>query len=175
MLRSSDAVVVEITRWPFGTATGLPSIDRTMCGVRRIPPLAIASYTVAIWIGVTDSPWPNGSVYIDVPEYCDGARIVPACSPGSWTPVRLPRPNRCTHALKRSAPSRWPIRAAPMLLDWARIPAVVSVSLPWGSASRIVDVYGCSADGISNGVLGLIKPSCRAPATVIGLNVEPGS
>ena len=57
-------------RCPAGVSVGLPPIDLTMCAGRRIPPLAIAAYAVAIWIGVTDSPWPIGRLPIDEPEYC---------------------------------------------------------------------------------------------------------
>src|ERR1700751_2194703 len=67
------------------------------------------------------------------------------------------------------------MRSAPMLLETRRIPAVVRGSYPWDSASRIVLPWTDSCGGMANDVLGVIRPSCSAPATVIALNVEPGS
>src|SRR6185437_16815884 len=56
MLRTEAAVLAEMIRWPAGSGWDLPPIDCTMWGERRMPPLAMAEYAVAIWIGVTDSP-----------------------------------------------------------------------------------------------------------------------
>ena len=81
---------------PAGIFVGLPPIASTMCGGRRMPPLAIAEYAVAIWIGVTDSPWPIGRLPIEDPEYCEECRTMPRSSPGRSTPVRAPKPKRCT-------------------------------------------------------------------------------
>ena len=90
--------------------------------------MAIAAYAATICIGVTDSPWPNGRLYIEVPEYFEGGRMIPPSSPGRSTPVGDPKPNRCTQSLNCVGPSRAPISSAPMLLETFRIPAVVSVS-----------------------------------------------
>ena len=38
-----------------------------------MPPLAIAAYSSAIWIGVTLMPWPIGRLPIEEPEYFDRA------------------------------------------------------------------------------------------------------
>ena len=62
-----------------------------------------------------------------------------------------------------------------MLLETLRIWATDSVSWPWDSASLIRRSATCSTDGMFNCVAGLTTPSCTAPATVIALNVEPGS
>ncbi len=96
MSRTEAAVLAEMIRWPAGSGSALPPIDWTMCGGRRIPPLAIAEYAVAIWIGVTDSPWPIGRLPIEDPEYCDGLSTMPVCSPGRSDPVVEPNPNRWT-------------------------------------------------------------------------------
>ena len=64
-----------------------------MWGERRIPPLAIAEYAVAIWIGVTDSPWPMGRLPIEEPEYWAAGSTIPVCSPGMSEPVVEPNPN----------------------------------------------------------------------------------
>ena len=61
-----------------------------------MPPLAIAEYAVAIWIGVTSSPWPIGRFAIEDPEYLSNGSATPVSSPGSSTPVRAPKPKRCT-------------------------------------------------------------------------------
>src|ERR1700761_6098295 len=90
MSLTSDAVLVEMMRCPAGIFWALPPMDWTMCGERRMPPLAIAEYAVAIWIGVTDSPWPIGRLPIDDPEYCDTCLTMPVCSPGMSEPVVCP-------------------------------------------------------------------------------------
>ena len=59
-----------------------------------MPPLAIAAYAVAIWIGVTDSPWPKGRLPIEEPEYLETGRMMPPSSPGRLTPVVVPKPKR---------------------------------------------------------------------------------
>ena len=61
-----------------------------------MPPLAIAEYAAAIWIGVTDSPCPIGRLPIDEPEYCQACSTIPCSSPGRSTPVGAPKPNRWT-------------------------------------------------------------------------------
>ncbi len=115
-------------RWPAGSGCALPPMACTMCGARRIPPLAMAEYAVAIWIGVTDSPWPMGRLPIDDPEYCEGLSTIPSAprevDPGGGAEAEAVAPN------SRIAcwPSRMPIRSAPMLLDRFRMPAVVRVS-----------------------------------------------
>ncbi len=96
MSRSSEAVVAEMILRPDGSGVGLPPTDCTTCGARRTPPLAIAEYAATICIGVTDSPWPNGRLAIEEPEYCHQCRTMPLCSPGRSTPVGWPNPNRCT-------------------------------------------------------------------------------
>ena len=53
--------------------------------------------------------------------------------------------------------------------------ATDSVSSPWLSASWIWRSATCSTDGTLNCVSGVTTPSWIAPATVIALNVEPGS
>ena len=55
-------------RLPFGLRAARVPTSSTMCGGRRIPPLAIAAYAVAICIGVTAMPWPIGRLPIDAPE-----------------------------------------------------------------------------------------------------------
>ena len=53
--------------------------------------MAIAAYVLAIWIGVTDSPWPIGRLPIEEPEYSLGFSTCPASSPGRSIPVGGPR------------------------------------------------------------------------------------
>ena len=43
--------------------------ERMMCGGRRMPPLAIAEYALAICSGVTSWPCPIGRLPIEEPEY----------------------------------------------------------------------------------------------------------
>ena len=68
-----------------------------------------------------------------------------------------------------------------MLLDTWRIFATVSVSGGWSSASWTGGWFGANESpgygepGTPNGVSGVICPSWSAPATVIALNVDPGS
>ena len=82
---------------PGAAGVSLPPIDSTMWGGRRMPPLAIAEYAAAICIGVTDSPWPNGRLAIDEPEYCDQRQDDAAAPrPGGRRPVCAPNPNRRT-------------------------------------------------------------------------------
>ena len=68
MLRSSAAVDGEITRRPGGGGSRSSPTELMMCGGRRMPPLAIAAYALAIWIGVTSWPWPIGRLPIEEPE-----------------------------------------------------------------------------------------------------------
>ena len=64
---------------------------------------------------------------------------------------------------------------APTLLDWARICAVVSVTHPRSWASPIVRSATWICGARLNEVCGVTSPCSSAPATVKGLNVEPGS
>src|SRR3954452_2448129 len=121
MSRSSDADAEEMILWPPGIGVGSPPIDLTMCAGRRIPPLAIAEYAVAIWRGVTDSPCPIGRLPIDEPEYCCQCNTIPRASPGRSTPVGEPNPNRWTQESNRWGPSFIPISSAPMLLENLRM------------------------------------------------------
>ena len=93
-----------------------------------MPPLAIAAYAVAIWIGVTARPWPSGRLPMEKPEYCSSGSGMPRSSPGRSMPVRRSKPNRRTQWSKRRAPSVAPIFTAPTFEDCSRMPRVVSVT-----------------------------------------------
>ena len=165
-----------ITRWPAGSLTGLPPIGaddvRRAAGCRR-------------WRSPSRR-WPSGSASPTRPGPSAGC---PSTSPSTATSAGRSRPPRragrrpsairirtgAPSSRTGSAPSFMPISSAPMLLECLRIWATVSVSSPWASASWIWRSATCSTDGMLNWVSGLTTPSWSAPATVIALNVEPGS
>jgi len=137
--------------------------------------LASAEYAVAICIGVTARPWPIGMFPIDEPEYCSGRSTMPLASPGTSTFVPVPKPNRRTQLSNRFAPSFRPIFTEPTLEDWARMSATVIVRYPCAWASSISRSATLIMGGTGSCVCGRISRSSSAPATVNGLNVEPGS
>ena len=104
-----------------------------------------------------------------------GAASRPLPRPAGRRRSGAPKPKRCTHPLKRSAPSSLPILIAPTLLEWARICDVVRVSSGCSVSSWIVR----SATWIWSGMLkprgGRDQPCCSAPETATTLKVEPGS
>ena len=71
-----------------------PSIRDTTCGSTSTPPLAIAAYIEAIWIGVTLMPWPIGMLPIEEPYQSSGFITSPLPSPYRCSGVSCPKPNR---------------------------------------------------------------------------------
>ena len=80
-----------------------PCTWSTRCGCTHKPLFAIAAYTDASWMAVTETPCPIGTLPIVEPDQYDGSR--PALSPGKSMPVRFPKPNCAIQCLSRVSPS----------------------------------------------------------------------
>ena len=84
------------------------------------------------------------------------------------------KPKRRTQRSNRLGPRRSPIVTVPTLLERARISEVVSVPPP-PCASSIVRSATWIVGARLNEVWGVTRRCSSAPATVNGLNVDPGS
>ena len=93
----------ERIRRVFGAGGFSPCTWSTRCGCIHTPLFAIAAYTDASWIAVTETPCPIGTLPIVEPDQYDGSR--PGLSPGKSMPVGSPKPNRFIHFLRRVSPS----------------------------------------------------------------------
>src|ERR1700759_2364778 len=92
------AVLVWMTRLDEDAAAGwyLPALLVVPCtrgGATRTPPLAMVEYTLAIWIALASTPWPNDSVNRSLPHQADGEGRMPLVSPGRSSPLSDPSPN----------------------------------------------------------------------------------
>ena len=85
----------------FGFTGTWPATWSTRCGWIHSPPFAIAAYTDASWIAVTETPCPIGTVPIVEPDH-DGSR--PGLSRGKSIPVRRPNPKRAIHFFRPLSP-----------------------------------------------------------------------
>ena len=90
-------------------------------------------------------------------------------------PVRFPKPKRRIHASSRSVPSFSASVIAPTFDDRARICWTVIRSVERCSASWITRSATRIEYGSVKAVRGVTRPSESTLATVISLNVDPGS
>jgi hypothetical protein len=86
------------TRRVSGATAGvtLPSsamVCLIRCGWMYVPLLAIAVYPAAIWISVASTLCPTGIAPEPEALHSFGSSTRPEASPGSPSPVALPRPN----------------------------------------------------------------------------------
>ncbi len=63
---------------PSGSTTLL-----TTLGATYSPPLATVLYAPSICSAVTATPWPMGTVAMDVPDHSSGSSMIPPDSPGN--------------------------------------------------------------------------------------------
>ena len=105
-------------------------------------------------MGVTEMPWPMGTLPIVDDHHWSPGSTKPGTSPGKSMPVSLPKPKRAIQSSRRCLPSRSPIVTAPMLLDLARISATFMRSVPRSSASWITRSPTRRAGGSRNEVEG---------------------
>ena len=118
----------------FGAGGFSPCTWSTRCGCTHTPLFAIAAYTDASWIAVTEMPCPIGTLPIVEPDQYDGSR--PGLSPGKSMPGRARRSRTLDPLLRRVSPSS--VRAivtVPTFDERWRICDTVIVSVPRCSAS----------------------------------------
>ena len=130
IVRSVRADSGEMTRTASGAGIGVrtpsgPTVASTIRGGMRTPSLATAWYMPAICSAVTERPCPMGRLPKVEPDQVSRAGTRPGLSPGSPTPVRLPRPKRASMSAKRSSPTSRAAMIVPTFDDFARIPVSV--------------------------------------------------
>src|SRR5438309_8833696 len=151
-----------------------PCTWSTRCGCTHTPRFAIAAYTDASWIAVTEMPCPIGTLPIVEPDQYDGSS--PGLSPGKSMPVVSPKPNCLIHRFRRDSPSSvFAIVTVPTFDERWRICATVIVSVPRISASWMRRSATWIEYGSVNRVRGVTRCSDKAPAIVTTLKTDPGS
>ncbi len=94
-------------------------------GEVRIPSFARVAKTLVACIAVTEYPWPKATVGAVVPDQSATLGRIPRDSPGNPEPVLTPIPNLVRYSYNLSFEIISPILIDPVLLETARIPAVV--------------------------------------------------
>jgi hypothetical protein len=139
------------------------------------PPLPMAAYARAIWIGVTAIPCPMGTVPIVDPDHWSSGRANPEDSPGKSMPVGFPNPKRSIQEARRPAPRRCAIVIVPIFDEYSTTCLTVIRWVPRVWDSRITRSATFSLGARRKAVVGLTTPSWSAAAMATSLNVEPGS
>ena len=87
-------------------------------GFSSLPSLASAETAVSSCSGVTATAWPMPIVATSDGCMVFGLSSKPSSSPGSSTPVGLPKPKASEYFSIRSPPIRWATSANPVLIEY---------------------------------------------------------